>query len=91
MYNFYRIWACEVWLTVRSELSEYGLHTGGSTDANVPGASNSIKPTDPFSEDVVKEIINLGFSREDVSYLLEIIRKLFAKFSRNHAQKFRLQ
>ncbi|XP_065226174.1 protein DDI1 homolog 2 [Planococcus citri] len=37
-----------------------------STPSASTSTSSDIKPTDLFSEDVVKEIVNLGFSRQDV-------------------------
>lgn len=51
---------------------EFGLQTSipstsGTLTTSTTGSSSSILPTDPFSEAVVKELVNLGFSREDVS------------------------
>ncbi|KAK7579936.1 hypothetical protein V9T40_000565 [Parthenolecanium corni] len=61
--------------------------TSGTLTTSTTGSSSSILPTDPFSEAVVKELVNLGFSREDVLFELrrfsgdkqQALAALFAK------------
>lgn len=49
--------------------SEYGLQNISQPHGSGSSITDFIKPNDPFSEEVVKEIISLGFSRNDVGLL----------------------
>lgn len=44
--------------------------TSSPSTSTSTGASSSVTPTDPFSEDVVNELMKLGFSREKVLFEL---------------------
>lgn len=49
----------------------FGKQSGMSgIPSNTPASDSSIKNTDPFKEDVVNELVGLGFARENVRYCI---------------------